>query len=614
VEAGRRIGKYVLGERIAVGGMAEVWAAHAEGREGFVKPVALKFMLESFSGDPELERLFVNEARIAARLQHANLVTVFDFDKVTADEERGIAGRYYIAMERVEGQDLRRLLESARTAGYVFPVSLALYVAGEVLKALRYVHEKREKGRALGLVHRDVSPHNVLVAYSGEVKLSDFGIAKAREHSVRTTKPGNLRGKIAYASPEQLAGGTVDHRTDQFAAGVTIWEMLAGRRLFDGTSDLEIIGKVARCEIPALPERDARREVPAAVEAVVRRMLAAEPAARFPTTADAMSAMLALPGYSPDGAPLGEVARALFQTSGVGLSRTVPLELVGAPRASAAAAGAPTRTMGGGAPETLALEAPPPKRRASGARRVVSTPAVPEAPPPPKVRPSGARRAVSAPAAPAHDFTVESDDVAATTDVRSVRGVVRILGALALGAGVAGAILARRHLGFGDTSTAAPAATVEREAPVAAVALPPSPNAAPPVPPSPRPTPSARPLVASSPPPNPVAGPEVGAPLRASVAAGPVTSLASGPRVPVAAAPPSGVGRRAGRDAPADRGPAAPALATASARAAEAPGAAAPAAAPAPGAAAPPPRAPEPPARAPEPAPATSPNHAPIIE
>ena len=341
VEAGRRIGKYVLDERIAVGGMAEVWAAHAEGLQGFVKPVALKFILESFSGDPELERLFVNEARIAARLQHANLVTVFDFDRVEAGEERGVSGRYYIAMERVEGQDLRRLGEAARRAGYVFPVGVALYVAGEVLKALRYVHDKRERGVALGLVHRDVSPHNVLIGTTGEVKLSDFGIAKAREHSARNTKPGSLRGKIAYASPEQLAGGVVDHRTDQFAAGVTIWELFAGRKLFDGASDLEIIGKVARCEIPALGELPARREVPPAVEAVVRRMLAADPAARFQTTADALSAVLALAGYTPDGAPLGELMRALFPTGGATASHTHPLQALTPARAALAE----TRTM-----------------------------------------------------------------------------------------------------------------------------------------------------------------------------------------------------------------------------------------------------------------------------
>jgi serine/threonine-protein kinase len=341
VDAGRRIGKYVLDERIAVGGMAEVWAAHVEGREGFVKPVALKFILESFSGDPELERLFVNEARIAARLQHANLVAVFDFDQVPPGEGPG-AGRYYIAMERIDGHDLRRIAEAARAAGYLFPVPIVMYVAGEICKALRYVHEKREGGRPLGLVHRDVSPHNVLVGATGEVKLSDFGIAKAREHSARSTKPGSLRGKIAYASPEQLSGHGVDHRADQFAAGVTLWELLAGRRLFDGDSDLEILGRVARCQIPPLADAGGRRDVPPSVEAALRRMLALDPAARFPTTADALSAVLALPGYTPDGAPLGELVRTLFRSTSPELSHTVPIQ-ASPPRARKSEA--PTRTM-----------------------------------------------------------------------------------------------------------------------------------------------------------------------------------------------------------------------------------------------------------------------------
>jgi serine/threonine protein kinase len=342
VDAGRRIGKYVLDERIAVGGMAEVWAAHAEGLQGFVKPVALKFILESFAGDPELERLFVNEARIAARLQHSNLVAVFDFDKVAPDQDRAFAGRYYIAMERIDGHDLRRIADAAAAAGYFFPVPMVLFIAGEICKALRHVHEKREGGRPLGLVHRDVSPHNVLVATSGEVKLSDFGIAKAREHSARNTKPGSLRGKIAYASPEQLGGQGVDHRADQFAAGVTLWELLAGRRLFEGASDLEILGRVARCEIPPLAEVSARRDVPAAVEGALRRMLSVDPGARFPATADALAAVLALPGYTPDGTPLGELVRTLFRSASPDLSHTMPIQASPPP---ARRSEAPTRTM-----------------------------------------------------------------------------------------------------------------------------------------------------------------------------------------------------------------------------------------------------------------------------
>jgi serine/threonine protein kinase len=329
VQPGQRIGKYVLGERIAVGGMAEVWAARAEGPQGFVKPVALKFILESFAGDPELEQLFIKEARIAAQLQHANLVAVFDFDKVAADQPRGQGGRYYIAMEQVEGYDARRVAQAARHAGYVFPLPLALYLAGEVLKGLRYVHEKRDNGRPLGLVHRDVSPHNVLVGFSGEVKLSDFGIAKSLAHSHRTknhTKTGTIRGKLSYASPEQLNGEAVDHRTDQFAMGITLWEILAGRPLFDGSDELEIAGKVMRCEIPPLALVNPDRSFPAVVEAVVRRMLSLRRDDRYHSTTGALSAVLSLPGYTGDGFGLGDLVRTLFHRAAGEFSSTLPIE------------------------------------------------------------------------------------------------------------------------------------------------------------------------------------------------------------------------------------------------------------------------------------------------
>ncbi|HET6146664.1 MAG TPA: protein kinase [Polyangia bacterium] len=352
---GQRIGKYVLGERIAVGGMAEVWAARAEGPEGFVKPVALKFILESFSGDADLEKLFVKEARIAAQLQHANLVSVFDFDKVVVDPERGNGGRYYIAMEHIEGHDVRRVAEAAKHAGYVFPVPLSLYLAGEVMKGLRYVHERREHGQLLGLVHRDVSPHNVLVGFSGEVKLSDFGIAKSLAHSTRT-KTGTIRGKLSYASPEQLNGESVDHRTDQFAMGITLWELLAGRPLFDGNDEVEIAGKVMRCDIPPLGLINRERKIPAPVEGFVRKMLSARREERFSTTADALSALLALPGYTGDGVGLGELVRTLFHRSSLGPASTVNLPAPvrgpgarkGAGRAARAGRGAVAGELRGG--------------------------------------------------------------------------------------------------------------------------------------------------------------------------------------------------------------------------------------------------------------------------
>lgn len=329
VRAGQRVGKYILGDPIARGGMAEVWAARVEGPRGFVKSLALKFILDSFAGDSDLERLFVNEARLAAQLQHANLVSVFDFDKIS--DASGQA-RYYIAMERIEGHDLRRVLQNLAKRGRRLPPEIALHVAGEVLKGLRYVHERREPDtqRSLGLVHRDVSPHNILIGMGGEVKLSDFGIAKAMTQSLGT-KAGMIRGKLAYASPEQLRSEHFDHRTDQFALGVTLWEAVAGQRLFDGPSEMDIIGKVLRCQIPPLP---ADVGVAPATEAVIRHMLAADPDRRYASTGEAFSALLACPGYTPDGGALEALMQEVFTPQGLVMPPTLPL-----PAGAAAPAG-----------------------------------------------------------------------------------------------------------------------------------------------------------------------------------------------------------------------------------------------------------------------------------
>lgn len=290
--------------------MAEVWGARVEGPEGFVKPVAMKFILENFSGDAEFERLFVNEARVAARLQHANLVTIFDFDKIPASE--GEVGRYYIAMERVDGHDLRRVLQTAEGRGRLFSHPLALHVAGEVLKGLRYVHERRDldRGTPLGLIHRDVSPHNVLVGMGGEVKLSDFGIAKAMTQSLGT-RSGMIRGKLSYASPEQLRAESIDHRTDQFALGIALWEMLTHRRLFDGADEVEIIGRVLRCDVPPMGDTPFGPVHPL-VETIVSKMLSPNKEDRYPTTSAALSAVLAAPGYTHDGTILSNLMQEVF--------------------------------------------------------------------------------------------------------------------------------------------------------------------------------------------------------------------------------------------------------------------------------------------------------------
>ncbi|HEY4186411.1 MAG TPA: protein kinase, partial [Polyangia bacterium] len=353
VRPGQRLGKYILGEPIARGGMAEVWAARVEGPQGFVKSLALKFILESFTGDSDLERLFVNEARLAAQLQHANLVGVYDFDKMSAEGGRD-TGRYYIAMERVDGHDLRRLLQNLYKRGRLLPLELALHIAGEVLKGLRYVHERRDRDtqKPMGLVHRDVSPHNILIGMGGEVKLSDFGIAKAMTQSLGT-QAGMIRGKLAYASPEQLRSDPLDHRTDQFALGVTLWEALAGRRLFEGGAEMEIIGKVLRCHVPLLPI-DVGVAPP--TEAIVRRMLAANAVDRFGSTAEALSAVVAAPGYTADGAALEALMREVFAPQNLELPPTLPLDAqLDAQRAGAA----PARVKGQTETSALARGADP---------------------------------------------------------------------------------------------------------------------------------------------------------------------------------------------------------------------------------------------------------------
>lgn len=357
VRPGQRIGKYILGEPIARGGMAEVWSARVEGPEGFVKSFALKFVLESFRGDSELERLFVNEARVAAQLQHANLVSVFDFDKIEDPGDAG-SGRYYIAMERVDGHDLRRVGQDAHRRGQRLPTAVMLHIAGEVLKGLRHVHERRnpENLRPLGLVHRDVSPHNILIGMGGEVKLSDFGIAKAMAQSFGT-QSGLIRGKLAYASPEQLRNEPLDHRTDQFALGVTLWEGLAGRRLFEGADAREIIAKVNVAEVPPLPPEAG---VAKAVEAIVRRMLAAPPRARFSSTAEALSAVLGAPGYTADAAPLAALMSTLFAPPSREVPPTLRLHGVQAEAGNVHAGLAAT-----GLAETKTLDRGPPDRGAS---------------------------------------------------------------------------------------------------------------------------------------------------------------------------------------------------------------------------------------------------------
>jgi serine/threonine protein kinase len=271
-----KFGKYLLLERIAVGGMAEVFVAKAFGVEGFERLLAIKKILPTMGEDAEFISMFVDEARIAVQLSHANIVQVLELGK--HDEN------LYIAMEYISGRDVRQLLERFRKRQQPMPFPQASLIVAEVCEALDYAHRKRDaSGRPLGIVHRDVSPQNVLVSFEGEVKLIDFGIAKA-ESRLQKTQAGILKGKFSYMSPEQVKGLPVDGRSDIFAAGILLWELVCGEKLFTGDSDFAILEKVRNGIVPA--PRSITPACPEGLEKVILKALANDPAQRYQTASE----------------------------------------------------------------------------------------------------------------------------------------------------------------------------------------------------------------------------------------------------------------------------------------------------------------------------------------
>lgn len=253
------VGPYRRLERIGLGGMAAVYRARRHGASGFSKEVALKLLLPDHEHDAELQRLLIAEAKLGAAMAHRNLVTVFDLG---VDD-----GRYYAVMELVDGGDLRGLGRP--------PEALALFVVEEIASALAYVHGfADDRGRPLGLIHRDISPSNVLVSRGGEVKLADYGIAKATKLAEQT-RARIVRGKYAYLSPEQLDGATLSPATDQFALGVTLVELVTGHRPFDGDSPVAIMDRICegQADLAGVPED---------LLPLVQRCLLRDPRARYP--------------------------------------------------------------------------------------------------------------------------------------------------------------------------------------------------------------------------------------------------------------------------------------------------------------------------------------------
>ncbi|MCB9633693.1 MAG: protein kinase, partial [Sandaracinus sp.] len=261
-------GKYQLIELLARGGMAEVFKAKAHGVEGFEKILVIKRILSELGENPSFVEMFVNEAKIAVTLSHANIVQVFDLGR--ADET------YFIAMEYVAGADLATVLRRARKYDKPLPIELAVYLVSEVAKGLDYAHRRRDADlQPMNIVHRDVSPQNVLVSWEGEVKLTDFGIAKARTTVPEGTEHGVLKGKYAYMAPEQARGENVDARTDLFALGVVLYEALAGTHPFLQASTYETLQRARRGE--ANPLRDVASHVPEELVAIVEKAMSPRP-------------------------------------------------------------------------------------------------------------------------------------------------------------------------------------------------------------------------------------------------------------------------------------------------------------------------------------------------
>jgi tRNA A-37 threonylcarbamoyl transferase component Bud32 len=256
-------GRYVLTQKIAMGGMAEIFRAKSLGAEGFEKVVVIKRILPHFSEDEGFVTMFKDEARVAAHLSHANVVQIFDFDEAE--------GLFYIAMEYVEGQDLKRVLDFGAKKTQPLSIAQAVHIIIEAALGLHYAHTRLVDGEPLNIVHRDVSPHNIMVSFSGEVKIMDFGIAKAASRSTKTSV-GTVKGKCAYMSPEQARGKPLDARSDMFALGICLWEMLTGKRLFVGESDFETLNNVLKAEVPAPSELNP--EVPKELDAIVLKALA----------------------------------------------------------------------------------------------------------------------------------------------------------------------------------------------------------------------------------------------------------------------------------------------------------------------------------------------------
>jgi serine/threonine-protein kinase len=303
----RTFGRYTLFEKIGKGGMAQIYLARAETALGATRLAVVKEILPAFADDPRFAEMLIHEAKLAARLGHRRIVQVFDLGKE--------ADRLFIAMEYVEGFDLNSLLRQCTENKVGLPAPHALGIVADVLEGLDYAHRRNdEEEKPLGIVHRDVSPSNVLISYEGEVKLCDFGIAHAND-LVKEGASEALKGKAGYMSPEHARGEALDARADVFAAGIILWELLVGKRLYKPKSETSLLAQAQAAVIPPIPDKGIANHEQ--LEAIVKKALAKDREDRYPSAGAMLrdlEAYLADSGLLASRLKLGEWIETTFGT------------------------------------------------------------------------------------------------------------------------------------------------------------------------------------------------------------------------------------------------------------------------------------------------------------
>ncbi len=275
-------GKYLLIEKIGAGGMAEIFKAKTFGVSGFEKIVVIKRILPKFSNDPEFKSMFINEAKLTSGLQHNNIVQIYELGEINQ--------QYFIAMEFIDGRDLLQLLRKSSKRREYIPLNVVIFVLKEIFTGLGFAHSATDENhRPLNIIHRDISPSNILISYNGLVKISDFGIARAQTRDMSQTRSGQFKGKLGYMSPEQVLGDEIDKRSDLFAGGIIAYELLTLMRLFQGNSDIEILNKITNNE--KIDVKTANTAIPDDLVNVINKILEKNLSLRFQTAEEIVEAL-----------------------------------------------------------------------------------------------------------------------------------------------------------------------------------------------------------------------------------------------------------------------------------------------------------------------------------